>query len=665
MFLLMLLFLCRLFPELGASSNEVDFAFDGFLGANLSMDGTATITPEGLLRLTNTTKLLKGHAFYPPKVRFKSPPDGGVLSFSSTFVFGIVSGNRDLSGHGIVLALTPTKDLGGATATQYMGILSTSNNGNSSNHIVGVEVDTIQNPELGDINANHVGIDINSLRSVASNPAGYFSDNDDGQFKNLSLLSGEPMQLWLDYDGEKMQLNVTLAPMGVAKPRIPLLSATIDLSAIIFAEMYVGFSSSSDPFQTSHYILGWSFRVNGQARALNLSKLPPLPKITIGKKSSKSWTPWLSSASAVIFLGAVAVIVLIMRRRIKFSELVEEWELQYGSQRFSFKDLYKATNGFGEEELLGAGGFGKVYRGVLPSSKLEIAVKRVSHDSRQGMKEFIAEIVSIGRLRHRNLVQLLGYCRRKGELLLVYDFMPNGSLDKRLFYQGGEAVLSWNQRFRIIKGVASGLLYLHEEWEQVVVHRDVKASNVLLDGDLNGRLGDFGLARLYDRGSSMKTTHLVGTTGYIAPELAKAGKANTVTDVFAFGVFLLEVACGRRPIEPSAPEEEVVLLDMVLASWTRGAIWDAGDPTLLGEYPAEEMELVLKLGLLCCDPLPAARPSMRRVMQMLERDVPLPEFSSNYLNSNMLALLHNEALHEQWASFPSASISVSLLSGGR
>jgi serine/threonine protein kinase len=144
--------------------------------------------------------------------------------------------------------------------------------------------------------------------------------------------------------------------------------------------------------------------------------------------------------------------------------VLEDWELDYGPHRFKFKDLYIATKGFKDKELLGSGGFGRVYRGVLSTSKLEIAVKRVSHESRQGMREFIAEIVSIGRLRHRNLVQLLGYCRRKGELLLVYDYMPNGSLDKYLYDQP-KVTLNWSQRFRVIKGVALGLVYLHEEWE--------------------------------------------------------------------------------------------------------------------------------------------------------------------------------------------------------
>jgi len=163
-----------------------------------------------------------------------------------------------------------------------------------------------------------------------------------------------------------------------------------------------------------------------------------------------------------------------------------------------------------------------VYKGVLSASGQEIAVKMVSHGSRQGVREFVAEVVSIGRLRHRNLVQLLGYCRREGELLLVYDYMENGSLDRYLHDQHAPT-LSWHERYRIIRGVATGLLYLHEDWEQVVIHRDVKPSNVLLDAGMNARLGDFGLARLYDHGTVPQSTRVVGTIGYLAPELMRMG----------------------------------------------------------------------------------------------------------------------------------------------
>ncbi|KAI6705485.1 hypothetical protein NL676_008447, partial [Syzygium grande] len=306
------------------------------------------------------------------------------------------------------------------------------------------------------------------------------------------------------------------------------------------------------------------------------------------------------------------------------------------------------------------GGFGRVYRGILPTSKIEIAVKRVSHESRQGMREFIAEIISIGRLRHRNIVSLLGYCRRKGELLLVYDYMPNGSLDKHLYNQP-KVILNWRQRFRVIKGVASGLLYLHEGWEQVVIHRDIKASNVLLDADLNGRLGDFGLARLYDHGTDPQTTHVVGTFGYLAPEHTRTGKATRNTDVYAFGAFLLEVACGRRPIE-LREEEEVILVDWVFSCWDGGAILEARDPKLGAELVEEEMELVLKLGLMCSHSDPLMRPSMRQVLQYLKGDLPMPELSSIGLSSGGLTFAHREGFDDLARSYPSSMYKTSAYS---
>ncbi|GMY08468.1 L-type lectin-domain containing receptor kinase S.4-like [Fagus crenata] len=264
-------------------------------------------------------------------------------------------------------------------------------------------------------------------------------------------------------------------------------------------------------------------------------------KADLNLKSGQVIQAWVLYDSLTNELDIKLSIESAQPRKIKKADVVEEWELDIGPHRFSYKELMKATKGFGDKEVLGFGGFGRVYKGTLPNSDTQVAVKRVSHDSKQGLQEFVSEIASIGRLRHRNLVQLLGWCRRQADLLLVYEFMPNGSLDKYLFDEP-KAILSWEQRFKIIKGVASGLLYLHEEWEQTVVHRDIKAGNVLLDSDFNGRLSDFGLAKLYEHGSNPCTTRVVGTLGYLAPELTRTGKPTTNSDVFAFGALLLEVA---------------------------------------------------------------------------------------------------------------------------
>ncbi|MQM01415.1 hypothetical protein Taro_034178 [Colocasia esculenta] len=652
-----------LLGRLVALADHANFTFNGFRGANLSLAGSAASTPDGILRLTDAAKLQVGHAFYPLPLPFGDPSNGSsitnttstIFSFSSNFVFAVLSPVADISGHGIAFLISPSTDFSRATGAQYLGLFNTSSNGDPANHIAAVELDMIQNADLGDINDNHVGIDINSLRSVDSFPAGYYrggAAGGAGSFDNLSISSGNPMQLWVEYNGAKKQLNVTLSPMGMAKPSVPLLSSTVDLSNITRETMYVGFSASTGTFTTSHVILGWSFVMDGTVQPFELSNLPSLPRRASTDRGNTLLVLLLSIGVPAAVLAAVAAAVFVVVRRRRFSELLEDWEQEYGPQRFSYKDLYRATKGFRENELLGAGGFGKVYSGVLPTSNLEVAIKKVCHESKQGIREFIAEVVTIGRLRHRCLVQLLGYCRRKGELLLVYEFMANGSLDRFLFDQTRPA-LDWSLRYRIIKDVASGLLYLHEEWEQVVVHRDIKASNVLLDGEFNGKVGDFGLARLYDHKTGPQTTHVVGTMGYIAPELTSTSKATTETDVFAFGAFLLEVACGRRPIETQLEAEEMILVEWVLDNWKKGEMMRSVDPRLSG-YAVEEVGMVLMLGLLCSHPSPRMRPSMRLVTQILDGDVPLPVLSSGDFIASFQKWQQFEAFDNYIMSYPSS-----------
>jgi len=645
------------------ASEDNSFIYNGFQSSHLYLDGIAELTSNGLLRLTNDTERDKGHAFYPNPIIFKNTSSESVSSFSTTFVFAIRPQYTNIGGHGIVFVISPTKGLPDSQPSQYLGLFNDSNNGSSSNHVFGVELDTRQNFEFDDINDNHVGIDINDLKSANSTPAGYYDDY--GQFRDLSLSSGFPIQAWIEYDGVKKKIDVTLALMSVGasnKPTKPLLSLTKDLSPILNNRMYVGFSSSTGLMVASQYILGWSFKVNDQAQNLEISELPKLPVFAEKKKSK-----FLTVGLPLILLSLVFMITLGVMYYVKlkkFDEVLEDWEHEYGPHRFKFKDLYSATKGFREKGLLGVGGFGRVYKGVIPSSKLEVAVKRVSHESRQGIREFVSEIVSIGRLRHRNLVQLYGYCRRKSELLLVYDYMPNGSLDNYLYNQP-KVRLNWSQRFRIIKGVASGVVYLHEEWEKVVIHRDIKASNVLLDSGFNARLGDFGLSRMHDHGADPHTTHLVGTIGYLAPEQLRRGKATKFSDVFSFGAFLLEVVCGRRPIGRVGESESLILVDCVFECWQRGEILEAKDVNLGTNYVSEEVELVLKLGLLCSHSEPLARPSMRQVVQYLERDTPLPDFSSLSLSSSGLNFGYQLFVEARPMPYTSVSIVESVLSGGR
>ncbi|KAG8495031.1 hypothetical protein CXB51_012703 [Gossypium anomalum] len=329
------------------------------------------------------------------------------LLFSTNFVFAIVPEETNpIGGHGIAFTIAPTMELTGAISNQYLGLFNSLSNGLSSNHVFAIELDTVQSPEFGYINGGHVVVD---------------------RFEEVDKL-----------------LNETLAPVGSNKPSQPLLSTTVDLSNVLLDSMYVHFSSSTSEVVSSQNILGWGFSKIGKVQSLDYSKPPSLPRRkpkVNGDLQIIIPVIVVIALLVTIFGGAFAYVV----RRKTYEEIREDWEKKYSPQRFSFKDLYKATEGFKEKELLGRRGFGK---------------------------EFVSEIVSIGRLRHRNLEQLLGYYRRKGELLLVYEYMPNGSLDKFLF-NNSKPNLSWDQGFQILKGVASALLYLHEEWEQVVLHRDV------------------------------------------------------------------------------------------------------------------------------------------------------------------------------------------------
>lgn len=593
-------------------SSQIDrLLFAGFkdVGAsNLTLSGIAQIEKNGILKLTNETSRLIGHGFYPSPFQLKNSTTGKVFSFSSSFALAIVPEYPKLGGHGLAFTIATSKDLK-ALPSQYLGILNSSDNGNFSNHIFAVEFDTVQDFEFGDINDNHVGIDINSMQSNASANVSSVG---------LNLKGGKPILAWVDYDSELNIVNVSLSGTS-SKPQNPILSYKVDLSPIFHDTMYVGFSASTGLLASSHYILGWSFKINGPAPPLDLSSLPKLPQ---PKKKQTALITGVSVSVVVIVLLAISIGIYLYRK-IKNADVIEAWELEIGPHRYSYQELKKATRGFKDKELLGQGGFGRVYKGTLPNSKIQVAVKRVSHESKQGLREFVSEIASIGRLRHRNLVQLLGWCRRRGDLLLVYDFMANGSLDKYLFDEP-KIVLNWEQRFKIIKGVASALLYLHEGYEQVVIHRDVKASNVLLDFELNGKLGDFGLARLYEHGANPSTTRVVGTLGYLAPELPRTGKATTSSDVFAFGALLLEVICGRRPIEPKALPEELVLVDWVWEKYKEGRILDVVDPKLNGHFDEKEVLVVLKLGLLCSNDVPSARPSMRQVLRYLDGEVEVP-----------------------------------------
>ncbi|KAG2299821.1 hypothetical protein Bca52824_036293 [Brassica carinata] len=653
----------QVFPLVLAQDGN-QFVHYNFSTADLHRDGMATID-DGRLHLTNNTNKSTGHAFHKIPMNFTRSSSSSSLSFSTEFVFAMLPLQGD--GQGLAFVVSPSVDLRySGAATSYLGLFNRTNDNKTENHILAVELDTNPSSEAIEDSYNHVGIDINSIVSVESANASYFSETDS---KNISL----PLA-----SGKKL-LNVTLAPVPTKptspllsrsiKPSVPLLSKSINVSEIFNETMFVGFSGSTGTVKSDQYILAWSFKKGGQAESLDISKVldpPNRPPPHSGSNDSNKKLILVATVPSISFLMMLGGILYLLYRRWKYGEVVEQWEQEYIPQRYSFKNLYKATKGFKENHLLGAGGFGKVYKGILPSGA-QIAVKRVYHDAEQGMKQYVAEIASMGRLRHKNLVQLLGYCRRKGELLLVYEYMPNGSLDNYLFNQNKLQNLTWSQRLNIIKGVASALLYLHEDWEQVVLHRDIKASNILLDNDLNGRLGDFGFARFHDRGENLQATRVVGTIGYMAPELTAMGVTTTWTDVYAFGAFILEVVCGRRPVDPERPLEQMILLKWVASCGNRDNLMVTVDSKLEGNFKAEEVKMLLKLGMLCSQSNPENRPSMRLIVQYLEGNVTVPSISYDTAGFGM-PNISNETVTQLTATSSLANFSfedVTILFGGR
>ncbi|KAH7442789.1 hypothetical protein KP509_02G002200 [Ceratopteris richardii] len=474
--------------------------------------------------------------------------------------------------------------------------------------------------------------------STNSSVAGYWSPQNASQnLTVINLKSGNNIQAWIDYNGQAQQLNVSIAPVSQPQPHVPLLSVHVNLSNILKDYMYVGFSGSTGVISGTHRVLSWSFSNNGTAEALDLSKLPvlfPSPSF----ESSTRFKVMVGSIvlASLLVLGSLMGFVLYKRSH---REVVESWELEFGLHRYSYKELVVATKNFHEGELLGVGGFGRVYKGMLPKSQLGVAVKRLSSNSDQGEREFIAEMSSMGQLHHQNLVALLGWSRCKGELLLVYEYMPNGSLDKLIFGKSGK-VLRWEQRLRIVEGIAAGVLYLHEGWERQILHRDIKASNVLLDADMNAKLGDFGLARLYEHGQNPHTTKVVGTLGYMAPEFARTGKATPSTDVYSFGILLLEVMTARRPFELHGPHHpDFLLVEGLWELYMNEKLLEAADKKLEGLFNPKEMEKILMLGLLCTHPDPSVRPTMQQVLQTLrghEHLPSLPPFQANLSSSGLI-----------------------------
>ncbi|GKV37385.1 hypothetical protein SLEP1_g45419 [Rubroshorea leprosula] len=359
--------------------------------------------------------------------------------------------------------------------------------------------------------------------------------------------------------------------------------------------------------------------------------------------SKPKWIPIAATLSAVLGVALLSSFAFFIWRKRNSRDNKESKEVQLldlrggnfvkeypnndfqgerveGSQEFPSIQLdiiNAATKNFCNENKLGEGGFGPVYKGTLADGK-EIAVKRLSRTSGQGLLEFKNEVMLIARVQHRNLVRLLGCCIEDNETLLVYEYMPNRSLDVFLFDSSMSVQLDWQRRFSIITGIARGIMYLHEDSRLRIIHRDLKTSNILLDGEMNPKISDFGMARIFNvNQSEANTNRVVGTYGYMAPEYAMRGLFSVKSDVFSFGVLLLEIISGKKNNGFYFYQRCESLLTFAWKLWSQGQAMQLMDPQLVQSCVEFEVLKCIHIGLLCVQKDPVDRPTMSSVILML------------------------------------------------
>lgn len=293
-------------------------------------------------------------------------------------------------------------------------------------------------------------------------------------------------------------------------------------------------------------------------------------------------------------------------------------------RRFTYNSLRSATGDFHPSNRIGGGGFGVVYRGVLRDGT-QVAIKTLSAESKQGTREFLTEIDMISNIRHPNLVELIGCCVDDNHRILIYEYLENNSLAKVLLSSKSKYVLlTWPQRAAICLGTASGLAFLHDEAEPNIVHRDIKASNVLLDRDFHPKIGDFGLAKLFPDNVTHISTRVAGTVGYLAPEYALLGQLTKKADVYSFGVLILEIISARSSSKAAFGEDLLLLVEWTWKLREEGRLLDLVDPELT-KYPEDEVTRFIKVALFCTQAAPHQRPTMKQVVEMLSKQVHLNE----------------------------------------
>ncbi|KAK9280319.1 hypothetical protein L1049_014007 [Liquidambar formosana] len=606
----MLLLLSSFLNQASLSSiDPITFSFPSFnpqscsngdlicMGSVTAGDHYLNLTPESAQETNTSVSSLPinkvGRVVYPHRVL------AWPAIISTTFTVRISPfPNSTGSGEGIAFVIaqdsnpSPNDSYG-----SYIGLLDRSTQGGVV-HQLAVELDTFANEF--DPDDNHIGIDTTSI----INPVAAKSLNSTG----INLKSGRDIKVKIDYDGWKKILHIYVAYSG--NPLMSFLNQSIMMSDTVPSSVYVGFTASTGTASETHQIFDWSFT------SMPLPDYSLKHKLDRGDEIKIMVIIVIPIIVGLFVLVAWALVPFVCRaigsknERNRKNEDIESRSRSAANvpKMFTYKQLSKATHNFSKDNLLGTGGFGSVYKGIISHPPSTIAVKKISATSKQGEKEYLAEICTIGCLRHKNIVQLQGWSHEGEHLLLVYEYMPNSSLDHFI----GKIFLDWTTRYKILTGLASALLYLHEECANPVVHRDVKPNNVMLDSDYNAHLGDFGLARLLQNDASV-TTMLAGTPGYLAPEVGYSGRATPASDVYSFGMVVLEVVCGRRS---KGMMEENSLVDYVWGLHGKGTLLQCVDRMLQGRFEEEQVKRTLIVGLACLHPDSSSRPRIRRVVQI-------------------------------------------------
>ncbi|WKA12296.1 hypothetical protein VitviT2T_029699 [Vitis vinifera] len=356
--------------------------------------------------------------------------------------------------------------------------------------------------------------------------------------------------------------------------------------------------------------------------------------ISSSKKRRKQIIIISVSILGVLLLIVVLTLYIVKKKKLKRNRKIKhhlkgdeanESQEHLELPLFNLAALLSATNNFSSDNKLGEGGFGPVYKGILQEGQ-EIAVKRLSKHSRQGLNEFKNEVESIAKLQHRNLVKLLGCCIHGSERMLIYEYMPNKSLDFFIFDPMRGVVLDWPKRFVIINGVARGLLYLHQDSRLRVIHRDLKAENVLLDNEMSPKISDFGIARSFGGNETeANTTRVAGTLGYMSPEYATEGLYSTKSDVYSFGVLMLEIVTGKRNRGFFHLDHRYNLLGHAWTLYMKGRSLELINPSMGDTCNLSEVLRAINVGLLCVQRFPNDRPSMHSVVLMLGSEGALPQ----------------------------------------